>query len=196
MKILISAPDFYNYQNSIANAFRKKYCETTLLQIPDFHKFHKFQIKMLWLKKIKKEIKSDGDYQKYQLELNSNLIKNCNKKLYEEVINIKPDITLILKGQLIESKTIIKIKKHSDTKVVLWCYDQAVRYPNVIKSGKYYDIFYSFEPTDVESLKKYNINCKFLPMAYDSSYYTVWNMGGDYLFLFATYAYTRTYAIY
>ena len=53
----------------------------------------------------------------------------------------------------------------------MWSYDSAIRTSGVLTSGKYYDIFYTFEPTDIPILDKYNVKSKFLPMGYDPHNY-------------------------
>ena len=99
------------------------------------------------------------------------IIIDYNKKLLRETSALQPDVLLVLKGDILLPETIEKIRNDSDVIIVIWCYDSALRFSNVLKGGKYYHLFYTYEPTDIPRLRKYGIQANFLPMAYDPNSY-------------------------
>jgi len=169
LKVLISGPKFHEYNNSIGRAFGELGHKVELSEWPTLGGNILYRAKLLLFEKLKKPF--DHELQKFLLEQQKNVILQYNKKLLYEAEEIKPDILLVLKGDIIFPKTIKKIKERIETISVMWCYDKAVRYPNVIKGGEYYNLFYTFEPSDKKELQKYGIESQYLPMAYDPFFY-------------------------
>ena len=166
MKILITGPDFYGFSNMIAKAFYELDCELKISNWPDFSGTVLDRSKSLIYDKINALTKSQ-DPSEINYNLFEDIIIDYNKKLLQEVSAIQPDVLLVLKGNILLSETLEKIRKASDVILVLWSYDSALRFSNVLKGGKYYHIFYTYEPTDIQGLRKYGIQANFLPMAYD-----------------------------
>lgn len=170
MKILITGPDFYGFTNMIAKAFCELGCELKILNWPDFSGTLFDRTKLLLYEKITALTKSQDPS-----EIISNLFEEAiidyNKELLQEVVAIQPDVLLVLKGNILLPGTIEKIRNKLDVILVLWSYDSALRFSNVLKGGRYYHLFYTYEPTDIQGLRKYDIHAKYLPMAYDPDTY-------------------------
>lgn len=170
MKILITGSDFHGINNMIAEAFYELDCEIKISNWPDLSGTVFDRSKLLLYKKINARINSSNQPEiKYKMF--KELIIDYNKKLLQEVATIQPDVLLVLKGDILLPETIKKIRNDSDTIIVIWCYDSALRFSNVLKGGKYYHIFYTYEPTDIIELRKYNIQANLLPMACDPNSY-------------------------
>jgi len=175
MKILIVGPKFHNFNEMISRGFNKYGHETDILAWPDPQLSYFGKLKIATYKTMKAlGISKEHNLEKIRNDdkkLKSTFIQ-FNKRLIHTVSKTQPDILLVLKGNRIFLETLRKIKSLSNTILVLWAYDSALKFQNVLKGGKYYDLFYTFEPTDIPVLQsKYKINAKFLPMAYDPSIY-------------------------
>lgn len=167
IKILLVSSDFHQINNTIANAFREHGHEVIISKWPGISGTFRF---MLYSK-----IYALTDNETKQSEIISGIFTNVtlkhNQKLLDEVYTLQPDVVFILKGNFVLPETIKKLRNNKKVILVLWSYDSALRFSNLLKGGKYYHLFYSFEPTDIPKLYKYGIKAKYLPMAYDSNYY-------------------------
>lgn len=180
MNVLLSAPNFQNIEQMIAKSLFEVGCEFQVSHWPDFSskffnrfKYSLYNTKCSFNKSLNRE------------EINNivfnDLLIEYNKKLLHQVFSINPDVLLVLKGDIILPETVEKIRKNSDATLVLWCYDSALRLANVLKSGKYFHYFYTYEPSDISKLYKYNIHANYLPMAYDPySYFKIENMSNSF----------------
>lgn len=166
MKILINGPNFFQYNNMIARAFNDLGVEVKISNWPDFNGNLIYRSKFIFYNKIAKFDDSTLIY-----NLLENKIRDYNNKLLQDANYFKPDIVLTLKGDIIFPETVKKLKMNTNSVQIIWCYDSALRYNNILSGGRYYDFFYTFEPTDIQKLKKFNIKAEFLPMAFDPNYY-------------------------
>lgn len=170
IKILISGSNFHGTNNTIAKAFCEYGCDVEISNWPDLSGTVFDRSKTLLYEKMNTLTNSSD--QEVILNLFKKTIMEYNRKLLLEVSTKQPDVLLVLKGNILLPETLKKIRNNSDAVLVLWCYDSALRFSNVLKGGKYYHIFYTFEPTDIEVLKAYNIHALLLlPMAYDPNSY-------------------------
>ena len=154
----------------IAKAFYELGCEVKISNWPDFSGTLFDRTKLLIYEKIK-ALTNSLDPSEIISNLFEEAIRDYNKDLLQEIVAIQPDVLLVLKGNILLPETLEKIRKESDVILVLWCYDSALRFSNVLKGGRYYHIFYTYEPTDIQGLRKYGIQANFLPMAYDPNSY-------------------------
>ena len=168
MKILVSCPDFHGIDNMIVNAFVKLGCEVRISKWPVLSGTIFTRSKQFLYAKI-------NPNQSNQSEIQYNLLKKTivdyNKKLLKDVAAVQPDMLLVLKGDILFPETVKNIRDNSGVILVLWCFDSALRFNNVLKGGKYYHFVYSYEPTDIPELRKYNIQANFLPMGFDPDSY-------------------------
>jgi spore maturation protein CgeB len=170
MKMLITGPDFYRIRSMIAKAFYELGCKVKISNWPDFSGTVLDRSKLLLYNKLNALTKS-LDQSEIITDLFEEAIRDYNKELLQEVVAIQPDVLLALRGDILLPKTIEKIRNKSDVILVLWCYDSALRFSNVLKGGKCYHLFYTYEPTDIQGLRKYGIHATYLPMAYDPDTY-------------------------
>lgn len=158
MKVLISGSNYYGYNNSIGNAFQALNHEVKLSNYPDDKDF------LFLFEQISKNIfPHNKRFEFSAIEYNRNLIRN--------ITDYNPDFFLAFKGDLILPDTMRKLKTKLDITTAIWCSDSAIRSKNILDGCKYYDYFFTFEPSDISPLKKYGIEAKFLPMAYDPDNY-------------------------
>ena len=170
MKILITGSNFHGINNMIAKAFYELGNEVKLSNWPDLSGTVFDRSKSLLYKKMD-ALTNSLNQPEIKYNLFKEIIIDYNKKLLHGISALRPDVVLVLKGDILLPETIEKIRNDSDVILVLWCYDSALRFSNVLKGGKYYHIFYTYEPTDIQELRAYGIHAIFLPMAYDPNSY-------------------------
>lgn len=168
MKILVSCPDFHGIDIMIADALIKLNCDVKISKWPILSGTIFTRSRLFLYAKISP---NQSNQSEIEYKILKNTIMDYNKKLLQEVAAIQPDVLLVLKGDILFPETLKKIRDNSDVFLILWCFDSALRFDNVLKGGKYYHLVYSYEPTDIQDLLKYNIHANFLPMAYDPDYY-------------------------
>ena len=155
-KVLLIGPDFYNYNQSVEKAFEHfgYYIET--LSYIEYLEKKKDRFKYYILPKFGISIFKS----KYVEEFNKNVVKR-----YKEM---KPDIVVVIKGNIITSKT---LREMSDSVKILWMMDSIFSVENSISLINEYDYSFMFEETDIEYLNKEGIETLFLPVGYDDSVY-------------------------
>lgn len=168
MKILVSCSEFHGINSMIINAFIKLGCDVKISKWPNLNGTLFTRSKLVLYEKMNPNQSSQSEIMNKLLK---QTITDYNKKLLQDVADVQPDVLIVLKGNILFPETLSKIRDKSTAILVLWCYDSALRFNNILKGGKYYHLFYSYEPIDILELRKYNIQAKFLPMAYDPDYY-------------------------
>lgn len=167
MRILINGPNFHNYNDMIGQGFQKFGHEIIISNWPDLTENVLYNLKVLAYNKIYTNFDSTNAIYIFKKDL----IANYNKLLIEQIQTFKPDLVFTLKGDILFPETVKYIKENTNSFHAIWCYDSALRYSNVLNGAKYYDLFYTYEPSDIPELKKYAKNPKFLPMGYDPNLY-------------------------
>lgn len=172
MKILIACPSHQSYgvNSAIIRAFVDFGCETDISTWSESYTFLS-RTKLFFCSQISSIVESFAKPGIMVGEFQRDMIMEYNKKLLQTVNATKPDVLLALKGDALLPDTIKKLRENSNIPLVLWCYDSAVRFRNILNGGKYYHLFYTCEPSDIPELQKYGIRAKFLPMAYDPHTY-------------------------
>jgi len=166
MKLLITGPNFYNINNMVARAFRDLNHTVSILDWPILSGTIGHRAWLFVLQKLN-VLSTPSELSKVRYNLLKETIVEYNKKLLQTVLTKQPDVLLVLKGDIILPRTLKKIRENTMTCTVIWCYDSVLRLNNVLEGGKYYHLFYTFEPTDVQVLDRCGIRASFLPMAYD-----------------------------
>jgi len=94
--------------------------------------------------------------------------KEMNKIFIKAVTELKPEVTIIIKGLGIKGETINAAKKVHDHPIVGWIFDVTLSgtlikdVPSYIDFIKTLDIFYTIDETALEELKALGINAKWL----------------------------------
>ncbi len=161
MKVLINGPTFQNYINMISRGFEDLKNDVTISGWPEFSRTHYLKLFVYESFKMQREIE----------RLTSNVYLKYNQDLIAQINSLRPDLILTLNGNHLFPETIKYINEKTRSVHAIWCFDSALRYPNVLNNAGYFDLFYTFEPSDIQTLKDYNANSKFLPMAHDPNYY-------------------------
>lgn len=153
-KILIIGPKFYNYNNSIADAFNKLGIKSHTVEYTEPYTPYTLA------NRIKNKLRGN----QFQL---SNKIKfnQYIKDLYDE---ISPDIVLVIKGNNFLEETVLHFK---NSKNFIWMMDSIINFDNSKKIAKHFDNVFCFEYTDIDYLEKINIKSSFLPLAADDNIY-------------------------
>lgn len=175
MHLLVSGPDFHRYTDSVARAFDALGCSVTTSNWPDLSENILQRARTYALKKYEHVVVNHDHYyentkaQHAKYRNNREQISRYNQELVRLVDEANPDAVLVLKGEIIHPETAAKLSDRATT--VLWCYDKATRYPNVVEGAHHYDLFYTFEPSDADQLGGNGVEARYLPMAYDPYYY-------------------------
>ncbi len=136
-KVLIIAPEYMGYMEKVADELRKhKNIDLTDIHIPSYkYTSLSTKIKNFFLKKLAKDVK---------FTYRENYIKKI-------ISNKTFDLILIIRPDMFSLKTLKELK----TKTPLfktYFYDGIKRYPRKLKTLKFFNEIYSFEPNDC---KKY-----------------------------------------
>lgn len=96
-----------------------------------------------------------------------------NKMLIDHVKELKPELTLIIKGYGITAETIKEIRKIHDHKIFGWIFDITLG-GTMVKDVEPYvwftkelDIFYTMDNDAIPELKELGVNAKWLPQGCD-----------------------------
>ena len=154
-KVVIIGPDFWGYTESVEKAFQKLGYITDIISLKEINSDS-------LLKRAKNRCKLFFDPEYYE-----NLIK-VNQFILKKYKIFKPDIVMVIKGNMLTKDTIKKIK---DSKKILWVMDSVFRVKRTYENIKLYNHKFMFEETDVEKLKNEGIESFFLPLALDDSVY-------------------------
>lgn len=160
MKILISGPEFYNYNDAIRRGFLQSGYEARVSTWPDIWPPYIFPLKAFRNKK----------FQNLRNIILRNRIIKYNNSIKEKADEYNPDILLVLKGDIIRKETIEYIN-NMGIKTVLWCYDSIKKSPHLLDiCWSYYQI-YVFEKGDIPIFREIGMDVEFLPMGYDPTVY-------------------------
>ena len=92
-----------------------------------------------------------------------------NKKLVETISQLKPQLTIILKGLNITGDTIKKVREVHDHWITGWIFDVTLGgtyvkdVPEYIDFIKELDVFYTFDLDAVPELKELGVKAEWLP---------------------------------
>ena len=77
----------------------------------------------------------------------------------------RPDITLVLKGEVLLPETVGRLRNLTNGPVAQWCGDDPSWFPNIIGAAHLYDRFYLADPTYATELQPRGVQATFLPHA-------------------------------
>lgn len=159
-RLLVISSPFFNYQISIANAFRTLGYEVEIETYDE--PIHPFRGWTKWRHKFSrnKESLKEQSRQKY---------KKYIERRFDE---IKPEIVFIYDGTIIKDETLDYFRQKG-TKVAIWMYDSIRRkgYEMCESHIDHSDLFCCFENQDVEYFRSIGKTAKFLPLACDTNVY-------------------------
>lgn len=79
----------------------------------------------------------------------------------------QPELTLVLKGEVLLPESVERLRSLTNGLVVQWCGDDPSWFPNIIGSAHLYDRFYLADPTYAPNLEPRDVRARFLPHAVD-----------------------------
>ncbi|MBU1158566.1 MAG: glycosyltransferase [Candidatus Thermoplasmatota archaeon] len=154
--ILVAGPSYWGYVKMIADGFRSCGLKATTLE---------------WTTpgtSIIDDVKFVTSERCRILRQEAHDILN-SRRLEKMVLSSNPDYVLVVKGTRISS-TLARFCLSNDVTLALWAYDSAQHVPLIKEIVNDYSLAYFYESTDL-MLFPNKSNTKFLPMAYDPSYY-------------------------
>lgn len=165
MQILLSGPDFHDYNEFVANGFKQLGHSVTISNWPPLWDEITRRIRLY----VAKQFLSEYQFQEYVLDVIDDVIREYNRRLLEQIRTESPDMFLVLNGKILLPETIKEASESTTT--TMWCIDKATAFPAVVEGASHYDLFYVFESSDVEDLGKQGTDATFLPMGFDPTYY-------------------------
>lgn len=151
-KVLLIGPAYFNYNRSIASAFDPDKFELRIIDYTEEFGQITFSNKIAYFFSRKRNTTT----QKLLEKLNEYIIATYN--------HFRPDIVLVIKGDVICEKTVLEMNK---SKNILWMLDGISSKPLSLKMAEKMDAVFLFEKTEVEEVKKINANTFYLPPAFD-----------------------------
>ena len=170
MEVLLSGPDFHDYNDFVANGFEELGHNVSVSNWPELWGQITRRARLYVAKRYLPEYK----FQEYVLTVIDDVIEQYNSRLLDRIQVESPDIFITLNGKILLPQTIKEATDYTTT--IMWCYDKATAFPAVVEGAQYYDQFYVFESSDVEDLAQTDADIEFLPMGYDPSHYHRLNM--------------------
>jgi len=165
MEILLSGPDFHDYNEFVANGFEELGHDVAVSRWPELWGRLNRRARLY----VAKRYLPEYQFQEYVLEVIDDVIQRYNTQLLERIRTESPDIFMTLNGKILLPETIETANEYTTT--VMWCYDKATAFPAVVEGAAHYDLFYAFESSDVSDLGERGVDVTFLPMGYDPTYY-------------------------
>lgn len=163
MRVFLFAPCWYEYEKSIARALQQHGHEVHL------QSYIRIRSVREWLgyRVVYRSRQPSGVWYSWK-----DRDRAVNERLLAQVRHSEPDLLLIVKGEVILPWYLEQLK--ADLKgvpLINWIMDSPFRYPNVASAAHLYDVFFSFEPTDVQRLRAVGVRAFFLPVAFDPEHY-------------------------
>lgn len=156
-KVLVIGPDFYGYSKSVKKAFQRLGYKTDIINYRKSHKNTLFKRARLKFETI------------FRVNYYENMeINKWNQLILKKYSEFKPEVVMVLKGDMLTKKT---LKKMKDSIIILWVMDSIFSLKETYENIDLYDYRFMFEKTDVDKLKKRGIKSWFLPSALDESVY-------------------------
>lgn len=151
-RILIIGPKFYNYNTSLSAAFNSLGLNSIVLEHNEPYTPYTLTNRIL-NKILGKRFRTEN-------------IKEFNRNIKRIYNQFDPDITIIIKGDLVSKETIVHLKK---SRIFLWMMDSIKFYEDILERANLYDHIFCFEYSDISFLAKLGINGSFLPLAVDDT---------------------------
>lgn len=161
-RVLIIGGEFYGYTKSVERTFRKLGYKTDLVE---YRKNYSNNL----IKRIRIKFEPMFGLNYY----NNTLISETNQLILKKYLKFKPDIVMIIKGDMLNRNT---LKKMKDSIIILWMLDSIFEEKEAYKNVDLYNYRFMFEKTDVARLKKQGMESWFLPLAVDESIYLPTNV--------------------
>lgn len=164
-KVLVIGPDFFGYNESIANAFINNGWEADVINY------------------------FDGRSMTFSQLISSIFQKNYFFDIDKLQLNINYDLILVIKGTKISNEKIKELKKFTK-KIYLWIMDPINLYLEIKEKLSLFDIVFTYQKKDIEFLKSYNQNVSYLPLFFDDKVFGINNTfkSIDFIFIGNLYA--------
>ena len=153
MKIVLFSSGLNDYDISI-----KKYLNKNGHKV-DHYSYRSNLYSSGFLIRLKHKIHSRINNKYESDDWNACLIKKCEES--------NPDLVFILKGEIIYPETLKWISENTGAKIICWLMDVIRRYPEIERLLKYYDYMFTYEPDDIDYLRRINPETHYLPLAFD-----------------------------
>ncbi len=88
-----------------------------------------------------------------------------NLDILRHAVDQRPELTLVLKGEVLLPETVERLRQLTDGPLVQWCGDDPSWFPNITGAAHLYDRFFLADPTYATDLERHGVTARFLPHA-------------------------------
>lgn len=151
-KVLIIGPAYFEYNQSIAAAFDSNKFDLRIIDYSDQFGQINLNNKLLYF------------ISQNRIKTTQKLLAKFNSVIIRAYHRFRPDIVLIIKGDVVNEKTVLEM---NGSKNILWLLDGIYNQPNSVKLVDKVSTVFLFEKSEVEKVKRINNNTFHLPSAFD-----------------------------
>lgn len=94
-------------------------------------------------------------------------MRRDNLRVLDAARGHRPDLTVVLKGEVLLPETIERLRDLTSGPVVQWCGDDPSWFPHIIAAAHLYDCFFLAEPSYAADLARHGVGAEFLTHAAD-----------------------------
>ena len=107
------------------------------------------------------------------------VLRRDNLDVLKVAAQHRPELTVVLKGEVLLPETIERIGYMTDGPMVHWSGDDPTWFPNIVAAAHLYDRFFLADPSYAQHLETRNVTAQFLPHAADPSIWVGDDAGSD-----------------
>ena len=106
---------------------------------------------------------------RFHMERVLGVLRRDNLDVLKVAAQHRPELTVVLKGEVLLPETIERIGHMTDGPMVHWSGDDPTWFPNIVAAAHLYDRFFLADPSYAQDLDARNVTAQFLPHAADPS---------------------------
>ena len=103
----------------------------------------------------------------FHLERVFDQLARDNLGVLKAAIHHRPELTIVLKGEVLLPETIDRLGRVTDGPIVQWSGDDPTWFPHIVAAAHLYDRFFLADPSYGNDLKRHGVTAAFLPHAAD-----------------------------
>ena len=152
-----------------------EYCAEGLVGIGHNVAMHRYSARLaqsagFWARLQRRIVGSD----RFHMERVLDAFRRDNLDVLKVAARHRPELTIVLKGEVLLPETIERLGHMTDGPIVHWSGDDPAWFPNIVAAAHLYDRFFLADPSYSRDLEPRNVTAQFLPHAANPS---IW--GGD-----------------
>lgn len=94
-------------------------------------------------------------------------MRRDNLRVLDAAVRHRPDLTVVLKGEVLLPETVERLRDLTSGPVVQWCGDDPSWFPHIMAAAHLYDRFFLAEPSYAADLARHGVGAEFMTHAAD-----------------------------